>query len=64
MKFEKEHAIRLICPFAPWINSGGRSYTCVADRCIMWKWDGRKKASDEDDLKRVGHCTLQNDSGK
>ena len=52
--FRKEHAIRLICPFTPWMDAHGRSTTCLADRCIQWVWDNKNK----DLNKRMGHCCL------
>lgn len=55
--FEKSHAIRLICPFTPWINQHERRSTCVADHCMMWRWDGRSKP-DGDNMKRKGNCGL------
>ena len=58
MKFKKNHAMKLICPFTPWMDAHGRSTTCLTDRCIMWVWDGNNMKADPKHLNRKGHCSL------
>lgn len=60
MKHKKNQAVKLICPFTPWMDAHGRSTTCLADRCIQWEWEGRKSQKDPENLERVGFCGLNN----
>jgi hypothetical protein len=59
VKFKKNHAIKLVCPFTPWLDAHGRSTTCVADRCIQWVWTGKKGENNDE---RYGFCGLNNDN--
>ena len=61
MKFQKNHAIKLVCPFTPWVDAHGRSTTCLTDRCIQWSWVGNKKKTDPENMTRYGYCTLSNE---
>lgn len=60
MKFKKSHAIKLLCPFTPWMDAHGKSTTCLSDRCIYWNWSGRKSKKDPENLEREGFCGLDN----
>jgi len=56
----KQKAVKLVCPFTPYLNGTARSYTCIAGSCMMWVWDEKPKSSEYsmEEMDRKGHCSL------